>query len=91
MVLTFAALTCFTFADRKKIRETNPIEDKFPKAEGESPLPPPGTNPMINSTSSPSMALISNALAVYTYVSGRETNDYFRSLLKQETSLHYLG
>lgn len=76
LLLTFAALFCFTFADRKKVRETNPNEDKFSKggAEGESPLPPPGMNPVINSTSSPSMALISNALAVYTYVSGRETS-----------------
>ncbi|XP_056873092.1 protein eva-1 homolog C [Takifugu flavidus] len=60
-------------SDRKKIRETNPNEDKFSKAGtgagGESPLPPPGMNPVINSTSSPNMALISNALAVYTYIS----------------------
>eukprot|EP00066_Takifugu_rubripes_P010969 XP_003979264.2 PREDICTED: protein eva-1 homolog A [Takifugu rubripes] len=60
-------------SDRKKIRETNPNEDKFSKAGtgagGESPLPPPGMDPMINSTSSPNMALISNALAVYTYIS----------------------
>uniref|UniRef100_A0A3Q4BIT0 SUEL-type lectin domain-containing protein n=1 Tax=Mola mola TaxID=94237 RepID=A0A3Q4BIT0_MOLML len=61
----------------KKIRETNPNEEKFSKAGaaggggggGERPLQPPGINPIINSTSSPNMALISNALAAYTYIS----------------------
>lgn len=64
-----------SFADRKKVRETNPNEEKFSKAggRGESPLKPPGTNPLINSTSSSNMALISNALAAYTYISGRAT------------------
>ncbi|XP_075940922.1 protein eva-1 homolog C isoform X2 [Anarhichas minor] len=63
--------------NRKKIRETNPNEEKFSEAEagrgggggGESPLRPPGMNPIINSTSSANMALISNALAAYNYIS----------------------
>ncbi|XP_027140234.1 protein eva-1 homolog A isoform X3 [Larimichthys crocea] len=64
--------------DRKKIRETNPNEEKFSEAGGgggrggggggESPLRPPDMNPIINSTST-NMALISNALAAYTYIS----------------------
>lgn len=63
-----------SFADRKKIRETNPNEEKFSEPGGEeSPLQPPGMNPVINSTSSPNMALISNALAAYTYISGKAT------------------
>ncbi|XP_071776770.1 protein eva-1 homolog C isoform X1 [Centroberyx gerrardi] len=36
--------------------------------EGERPLRPPDMNPIINSTSSSNMALISNALAAYTYI-----------------------
>lgn len=76
MSLPFVTDLCCSIPDRKKIRETNPNEDRFSKAgaEGEGPLPPPGMNPIINSTSSSSMALISNALAVYTYVSGRGTS-----------------
>lgn len=72
-MLNFPAL--LSFADRKKIRETNPNEEKFSEAGGgrESPLQPPGINPIINSTSSSNMALISNALAAYTYISGRAT------------------
>ncbi|XP_036942493.1 protein eva-1 homolog C isoform X1 [Acanthopagrus latus] len=59
-----------TVPDRKKIRETNPNEEKFSEpGGGESPLQPPDMNPIINSTSSPNMALISNALAAYTYIS----------------------
>ncbi|MEQ2212591.1 hypothetical protein XENOCAPTIV_001901, partial [Xenoophorus captivus] len=37
---------------------------------GNSPSQPPGMNPVINSTSRVNMALISNALAAYTYISG---------------------
>ncbi|XP_074541150.1 protein eva-1 homolog C isoform X2 [Halichoeres trimaculatus] len=63
--------------DRKKIRETNPNEEKFPNPPeeggegggGESPQRPPEINPIINSTSGVNMALISNALAAYTYIS----------------------
>ncbi len=62
------------FADRKKIRETNPNEEKFPEVGGVRPLQPPGINPIINSTSSPNMALISNALAAYNYISGDTLN-----------------
>lgn len=71
--LNFPALLSFT--DRKKVRETNPNEEKFSEAGGggERPLRPRGMNPIINSTSSTKMALISNALAAYTYVSGRAT------------------
>ncbi|KAM8831809.1 protein eva-1 homolog C isoform 1-T1 [Spinachia spinachia] len=64
--------------DRKKIRETNPDDERFSEAGGggggggsggKSPPPPPGMNPIINSTSSGNMALISNALAAYNYIS----------------------
>ncbi|XP_034384274.1 protein eva-1 homolog C isoform X1 [Cyclopterus lumpus] len=59
--------------DRKKVRETNPHEEKFSEAGGggggESLLRPPSMNPIINSTFSANMALISNALAAYTYIS----------------------
>ncbi|XP_041832132.1 protein eva-1 homolog C isoform X2 [Melanotaenia boesemani] len=70
-----------TVPDRIKVRETNPLNDKPPETEGEggtgggrgrageSLLPPSSMNPVINSTSSGSMALISNALAAYTYIS----------------------
>ncbi|XP_056219502.1 protein eva-1 homolog A isoform X2 [Seriola aureovittata] len=65
-----------TVPDKKKIRETNPNEEKHSEAEkeggggegGESLPRPIGMNPIINTTSD-SMALISNALAAYTYVS----------------------
>ncbi|XP_068197865.1 protein eva-1 homolog A isoform X3 [Antennarius striatus] len=52
--------------DRKRIRETNPNEEKLPEAGGGGGG---GAKPVINSTSSANMALISNALAAYTYVS----------------------
>uniref|UniRef100_A0A3Q1BE47 SUEL-type lectin domain-containing protein n=1 Tax=Amphiprion ocellaris TaxID=80972 RepID=A0A3Q1BE47_AMPOC len=58
--------------DKKKIRETNPNEEKASgsgRGRGERPLRPAGMNPIINSTSSANMALISNALAAYTYIS----------------------
>ncbi|XP_039981824.1 protein eva-1 homolog C isoform X1 [Xiphias gladius] len=63
-----------TVPDKKKIRETNPNEEKSSEAErggggGENPLRPSGMNPIINSTYSVNMALISNALAAYTYIS----------------------
>lgn len=59
-----------TVPDRKKIRETNPNEEKLSEpGEGERPLRPPDIIPIINSTSSPNMALISNALAAYNYIS----------------------
>ncbi|XP_077408946.1 protein eva-1 homolog C isoform X1 [Vanacampus margaritifer] len=61
-----------TVPDRKRIRETSANEEKYPevgRGGGETPLRPPEMNPIINSTSSSSMALISNALAAYTYVS----------------------
>ncbi|CAI5683915.1 unnamed protein product [Oreochromis niloticus] len=63
-----------TVPERKKPRETNADEEKsFENGKGgeereESPLRPPDMNPVINSTSSGNMALISNALAAYTYV-----------------------
>lgn len=98
LLLNFAASFCFAAADRKKIRETNPNEDKFSKAGTgageESPVPPPGMNPVINSTSGANMALISNVLAVYTYISGRTTsppNDQFWCLSKNETAQDYLS
>ncbi|XP_069014213.1 protein eva-1 homolog C [Embiotoca jacksoni] len=58
--------------DRKKIRETNPDEEKSSergKGGGERPPRLPDMNPIINATSSANMALISNALAAYTYIS----------------------
>ncbi|KAM9354535.1 protein eva-1 homolog C [Pholidichthys leucotaenia] len=57
--------------DTKKIRRTNANEEKPSETEsgGESSLKPPGMNPIINATTSNSMALISNALAAYTYIS----------------------
>ncbi|XP_019952980.1 protein eva-1 homolog C isoform X2 [Paralichthys olivaceus] len=64
--------------DKKKIRETNPNEEKASDAERgrggggggeESVLRPRDMNPIINSTPSANMALISNALAAFTYVS----------------------
>ncbi|XP_019750560.1 protein eva-1 homolog C isoform X1 [Hippocampus comes] len=58
--------------DRKRIRETSADQERYPevgRGGGEAPLRPPEMNPIINSTSSSSMALISNALAAYTYVS----------------------
>lgn len=64
-----------TVPERKKPRETNADEEKsFENGKGgeereESPLRPPDMNPIINSTSSGNMALISNALAAYTYIS----------------------
>ncbi|KAM7395276.1 hypothetical protein PAMA_006849 [Pampus argenteus] len=71
-----------TVPDRKRIRETNPNEEKSAETGrgegggrggggggGEHPLHPPAMNPIIKSTSSSSMALISNALATYNYIS----------------------
>ncbi|XP_067338344.1 protein eva-1 homolog A isoform X2 [Channa argus] len=61
-----------TVPDKKKVRETNPDEEKSletGREEEESPLPPRGMNPIINSTSGSNMAFISNALAAYTYIS----------------------
>ncbi|KAI9544040.1 hypothetical protein NQZ68_005089 [Dissostichus eleginoides] len=74
--------------ERKKVRETNPDEEKLSEAgvvggggggggkgggggggERESPPPPGVMNPIMNSTSSSNMALISNALAAYTFIS----------------------
>ncbi|XP_033931358.2 protein eva-1 homolog A isoform X2 [Pseudochaenichthys georgianus] len=63
--------------ERKKVRETNPDEEKLSEAgvvgggggERETPPPPRVMNPIINSTSSSNMALISNALAAYTFIS----------------------
>lgn len=54
--------------DRKSPRETNPNEEK-PSETGREREEKPDMNPIINSSSSPSMALISNALAAYTYIS----------------------
>ncbi|XP_067428119.1 protein eva-1 homolog C isoform X1 [Thunnus thynnus] len=60
-----------TVPDRKRIRETNPNEEKSSETGrgGEHPLQPPAMNPIFNSTPSSNMALISNALAAYTYIS----------------------
>ncbi|XP_049613841.1 protein eva-1 homolog C isoform X2 [Syngnathus scovelli] len=61
-----------TVPDRKRIRETSTDHERYPEVEreaDETPLKPPEINPIFNSTSSPGMALISNALAAYTYVS----------------------
>ncbi|XP_037100159.1 protein eva-1 homolog C [Syngnathus acus] len=61
-----------TVPDRKRIRETSSDHERYPEVEreaDETPLKPPEINPIVNSTSSPGMALISNALAAYTYVS----------------------
>ncbi|KAM4522281.1 protein eva-1 homolog C isoform 3-T3 [Odontesthes bonariensis] len=61
-----------TVPDKKKVRETNPNEEKPSESEGgikESPPQPPDMNPIMNFTSSGNMALISNALAAYTYIS----------------------
>ncbi|XP_061890977.1 protein eva-1 homolog C [Entelurus aequoreus] len=60
--------------DRKRTRETSGNQERYPEVDreggGETPsLRPPEINPIINSTSGSSMALISNALAAYTYVS----------------------
>ncbi|KAF0023623.1 hypothetical protein F2P81_024253 [Scophthalmus maximus] len=58
--------------DKKRTRETNPNEEKSSDSErggGESLLRPRGMNPVINSTSDGNMALISNALAAYTFIS----------------------
>ncbi|XP_029985005.1 protein eva-1 homolog C isoform X1 [Sphaeramia orbicularis] len=54
--------------DRKSPRETNPNEEK-PSETGREREEKPAMNPIFNSTSSSSMALISNALAAYTYIS----------------------
>lgn len=72
--LKFPAM--LSFADKKVVRETNPDEEKSAETGregGESPLRPRGMNPIINSTSGTNMAFISNALAAYTYISGRAT------------------
>ncbi|XP_072772361.1 protein eva-1 homolog C isoform X1 [Nerophis lumbriciformis] len=63
-----------TVPDRKRTRETSGNQERYPEVDreggGETPsLRPPEINPIINSTSGSSMALISNALAAYTYVS----------------------
>ncbi|KAG7508551.1 eva-1-like A isoform X1 [Solea senegalensis] len=66
--------------DKKKIRETNPNDEKSSEAErggggegGEGLLRPRGMNPIINLTSgSNNMALISNALAAYNYISDHQ-------------------
>ncbi|XP_061667529.1 protein eva-1 homolog A isoform X4 [Syngnathoides biaculeatus] len=58
--------------DRKRTRETSANQERYPEIRGgggETPLRPQEMNPIINSTSSSTMALISNALAAYTYVS----------------------
>ncbi|XP_029966525.1 protein eva-1 homolog A isoform X3 [Salarias fasciatus] len=59
--------------DKKKVRETNPNEEKSSETGseggGERPARLPEVNPIINSTSGANMALISNALAAYTYIS----------------------
>ncbi|XP_053736477.1 protein eva-1 homolog C isoform X1 [Synchiropus splendidus] len=59
-------------ADRKRIRETNPEEEKAqePGRGGVTPPRVPDMNPIINTTTSSNMPLISNALAAYTYISG---------------------
>nr|XP_057913195.1 protein eva-1 homolog A isoform X3 [Doryrhamphus excisus] len=60
--------------DRKRTRETSSNQERYPEVgrggAGETAsLRPPEMNPILNSTSSSSMALISNALAAYTYAS----------------------
>lgn len=77
-----------TVADRKKIREINPDEEKLSKsARGEGGREEkdrggasggsggggenPDMIPISNSTSSSNMALISNGLAAYNYISGK--------------------
>lgn len=49
--------------DKKKPSDTR-------RGSGNSSSQPSGMNPVINSTSRANMALISNALAAYTYISG---------------------
>lgn len=69
-----------SFADRKKIREINPDEEKLSEAGGggggggERRDENPDMIPIANSTSSSNMALISNALAAYNYISGKITH-----------------
>lgn len=80
-----------TVADRKKIREINPDEEKLSKSAGEEGgggkdrggadggsgggggggRENPDMIPISNSTSSSNMALISNGLAAYNYISGK--------------------
>lgn len=89
------ALTNFmpSFTDKKKVRETSPSEEKSSEADrgsegaggrgaggGSIVVRTKTMNPIINSTSGSNMALISNALAAYKYISGKET--YVLSLLK---------
>lgn len=70
-----------SFADRKKIREINPDEEKLSEAGGGGGSGGGGRGgenpdmiPIANSTSSSNMALISNALAAYNYISGKITH-----------------
>lgn len=71
-----------TVADRKKIREINPDEEKLSKSAeggggkerggaGSGGGENPDMMPISNSTSSANMALISNGLAAYNYISGK--------------------
>lgn len=82
-----------TVADRKKIREINPDEEKLSKSaggeeggggkerggvgggSGGGAGENPDMIPISNSTSSSNMALISNALAAYNYISGKVAHD----------------
>lgn len=77
--LTFPSV--LSFADRKKIREINPDEEKLSEAGGGGGGGGGGRRdenpdmiPIANSTSSSNMALISNALAAYNYISGKITH-----------------
>lgn len=64
MVLKLEPFLLARSPDKKEPSETR-------TASGNSPSQPPGMIPVINSTSRANMALISNALAAYTYISGR--------------------
>ncbi|XP_056150304.1 protein eva-1 homolog C isoform X2 [Lampris incognitus] len=66
--------TSDTVPERKRVRESGSYSEEEKNSEGggggrgEGPPRTPDINPIINSTAGANMALISNALAAYTYV-----------------------
>lgn len=74
-VVCFVSLNCTFLTLQPFLTEKNKFEEtekgKPQEKEGEDPEQSPEMNPIANSTSGANMALFSNALAAYNYISGR--------------------